>query len=88
LTHSALQFRFHQVGSSERELLLRPVVLGYLADLFVLGASKPSEGIGAVGSSDQASFAEVVLGLQVLDFGFIRAVDNANRDRENGVALT
>lgn len=48
-------------------------------------------GVGAavsVGCCDQSSLAKVIFGLEILDLGFVGAVENPDGNREDGVALS
>ena len=54
---------------------------------FDFWAGEAGGDVAGVDGGDKARFAEVVLRLQVLDFGAVGAVDDADGDGEDGVAL-
>lgn len=54
---------------------------------FDFWAGEAGGDVAGVDGGDEARFAEVVLRLEVLDFGAVGAVDDADGDGEDGVAL-
>jgi hypothetical protein len=50
-------------------------------------SGKASEGVCTVRGGDESSLSKVVLGLEISHLGVVGPVDNADRDREDGIAL-
>ena len=80
------EVRADKVGGGKGDLVEWPG----LADGLVALDLWPGEAGGRVAwvdGRDQPRFAEVVFGFEVLDFGAVGAVDDADGDGEDGVAL-
>jgi hypothetical protein len=89
LAVAALEVRLDEVAGGVGDARLGPVVLGRfrVVHLLHLGAGEAGECVARAHGGDELGLAEVVLGLQVLDLGLVRAVDDADGYREDGVAL-
>lgn len=56
--------------------------------LVELGSRKARECVASVGCGHEPCLPEVIFLLKVPNFGFVRSVDNADGDREDGVPLS
>jgi hypothetical protein len=80
----------HEIGGSIADVLCRTIILGriqLLQLLSTLSSSESDTGVAAVGSRNQTSFAQIVLGFQILHFRFVGSINNAHGDAEDRISL-
>lgn len=85
-----MEIRPDEIGRSKGDALRGTIITTiYPRTRFDLcfGASKTGEHVALVGGSNQSGLPQVVLRFEVLDFGAVRSIDEANRDGEYGVSL-
>jgi hypothetical protein len=79
---SAGQIALDEIRCSKADVLWRPVVFCPKLGSYSLLSLHPYEAcacVRTVGSGDQPGFPQVVLGLEIFDFGLVRSVNASDR---------